>query len=682
MESGGIRPPAAAAVSPMTAEEEAMKRNTDCVYFLASPLTCKKGNECEYRHSEAARVNPRDCWYWLNGTCMNPKCAFRHPPLDGLFGAPPTPAVPQVTAPSKIAPSNKSVPCYYFQKGNCLKGDRCPFTHGPASSGSNPPSKVSPSTPLPPKEQPIISQKTNPNPKFVSNNRIINNNNNNKPVSNVSKPALNFNRPIEPKSIPKAETLVNNKPMLANNNNNYKSNNFSDEERPDYPHNQFPVNRGAQVQNREILEDSRDGSEFLGESSPGFDVLVDHDEQDSSRFLPPNEENHHQIRRAYNEMYPLDHDYEILPRHEFERERERYGVPQEQDYHQPEFDQFERNKRPRRENSRDRDLDRPSRRQSSRDEMDSEMNGSDLRLRLMSKQRRANGSRPEVNRESRDHRREDRSNRHRNERRVSVDRVDHLDHVDRIGRGTRLHGRIKMPERKPDLMHLEMERDNRRRNFRVSPVRPREIMRPRSSEFVGAAVGRPGFRRSEEDFVNFAGPKSLRELKGGKMSEKGEERRGSRERESSLDFEGPKPLSVILKRKREAAGTGSGSSSETKFQNDDSTPKEEKVNAIEGEEEEIEEGMIQEGDNGNDMNEKETEEGPYDANDCVEREEEYKMEEGEEEYKEGEEEYKEGEQEYKEGEEEYYEEEEVNEEYLEEYEDDEDDFAKKVGVVI
>ena len=25
-----------------SAEEEALKRNTDCVYFLASPLTCKK----------------------------------------------------------------------------------------------------------------------------------------------------------------------------------------------------------------------------------------------------------------------------------------------------------------------------------------------------------------------------------------------------------------------------------------------------------------------------------------------------------------------------------------------------------------------------------------------------------------------------------------------------------------
>lgn len=38
MESGGGRE----AIRPVTAEEEAMKRNTDCVYFLASPLTCKK----------------------------------------------------------------------------------------------------------------------------------------------------------------------------------------------------------------------------------------------------------------------------------------------------------------------------------------------------------------------------------------------------------------------------------------------------------------------------------------------------------------------------------------------------------------------------------------------------------------------------------------------------------------
>jgi len=31
-----------AAAKPLTPEEEALRRSTDCVYFLASPLTCKK----------------------------------------------------------------------------------------------------------------------------------------------------------------------------------------------------------------------------------------------------------------------------------------------------------------------------------------------------------------------------------------------------------------------------------------------------------------------------------------------------------------------------------------------------------------------------------------------------------------------------------------------------------------
>ena len=34
--------PQTTTTAPTSAEEEALKRNTDCVYFLASPLTCKK----------------------------------------------------------------------------------------------------------------------------------------------------------------------------------------------------------------------------------------------------------------------------------------------------------------------------------------------------------------------------------------------------------------------------------------------------------------------------------------------------------------------------------------------------------------------------------------------------------------------------------------------------------------
>ncbi|KAF8034546.1 hypothetical protein BT93_C0763 [Corymbia citriodora subsp. variegata] len=102
--------------------DEAQKRNTDCVFFLASPLTCKKGLDCEYRHNEIARLNPRDCWYWLAGNCLNPTCGFRHPPLDTHA---------EVSSELQMAPANKiSTPCYFYYNGFCNKGDNCPYSHG------------------------------------------------------------------------------------------------------------------------------------------------------------------------------------------------------------------------------------------------------------------------------------------------------------------------------------------------------------------------------------------------------------------------------------------------------------------------------------------------------------------------------------------------------------------------
>ena len=44
MEAAGTAAASADAAKPLTPEEEALRRNTDCVYFLASPLTCKKVN--------------------------------------------------------------------------------------------------------------------------------------------------------------------------------------------------------------------------------------------------------------------------------------------------------------------------------------------------------------------------------------------------------------------------------------------------------------------------------------------------------------------------------------------------------------------------------------------------------------------------------------------------------------
>ncbi|CAI9100187.1 OLC1v1037130C1 [Oldenlandia corymbosa var. corymbosa] len=79
-----------------------------------------------------ARLNPRDCWYWLSGSCLNPTCAFRHPPLDThAETGPESAAAKQQSA----LPVNKSnVPCYYFYNGYCNKGESCYFMHGPEGS--------------------------------------------------------------------------------------------------------------------------------------------------------------------------------------------------------------------------------------------------------------------------------------------------------------------------------------------------------------------------------------------------------------------------------------------------------------------------------------------------------------------------------------------------------------------
>ncbi|KAA8523033.1 hypothetical protein F0562_009456 [Nyssa sinensis] len=110
-------------------DEELQKRNTDCVYFLASPLTCKKGIDCEYRHSEIVRLNPRDCWYWLAGSCLKPTCAFRHPPSERCTEGSSESTLPQYQC---SVPVNKTnVPCYFYFNGFCNKGDQCSFLHGP-----------------------------------------------------------------------------------------------------------------------------------------------------------------------------------------------------------------------------------------------------------------------------------------------------------------------------------------------------------------------------------------------------------------------------------------------------------------------------------------------------------------------------------------------------------------------
>ncbi|MFS8027862.1 putative transcription factor C3H family [Helianthus anomalus] len=414
-----------AAQSTAPEEDELLKRNTDCVYFLASPLTCKKGSECEYRHSDIARVNPRDCWYWLNGNCLNPKCAFRHPPLDGLLGSDvSTPKGPP--APAPYATPKQGVACIFFQKGYCLKGHLCPFLHGPSNSINNKPTQPGPAIPVtePPKTVQQVSVR--------------------KPVefqpSQGKQPPLPTRNGVDKKIAPPA--LV--PPPVINE-----------------PQSNKP-NRSYHATNGRIVN-GKDAEEYSREPSPGFDVLVD------------------------NEVEDAGHDYDV--------DRDMYRENRDYDHYNVRDGHFEVDR-----------VDHLERRLYPRNDRDDD---SDLRHRL-SKQRRGCGNelRSAVNRE------------------FHADRITRDRHSDRPDQGTlssRLRGRIKIPGRSTS--------PTKENNSRVDRVRDRV------------------------SDSKFAGPKRLSELKSVRAEHQSNDERflGKRKHpktEEDLSFEGPKPLSEILKRKR------------------------------------------------------------------------------------------------------------------------------------
>ncbi|XP_073011624.1 zinc finger CCCH domain-containing protein 32-like isoform X1 [Typha latifolia] len=604
METGGGQEE----IRPLTAEEEAQKRNTDCVYFLASPLTCKKGSECEYRHSEGARVNPRDCWYWLNGNCLNPKCSFRHPPLDGLFGVPttsgPVPPPPSHTSlspqvPASVVPayntSKQIVPCYYFQKGNCLKGDKCPFMHGTQAAG-NPISHQVPKVSTSFVEPPMTQKKDLWGIKECRQQHILTQQNNHiigadkpkasvdKPTACVAKPRVTVDKPIEAtptsaKSFTKAASAPKDIQLLKK---SLPTNSSDDDHRFHQSH--LPVASGY-VQNMDQYYEvqpsdgralnGKESDEFLRESSPGFDVLVDNDDDDTGYLH--NEDEYARALQDGRNLNPGD-DYEYYHDHELvhKYERDQYNELAEYDQLGQPHDSYEREQR---KTSPERVLDGSSlskRRVSQRGINHHEIDSSDLRHRL--KQRRLDGSRSDgrAERYRRDgHYLEERQRGHHTRR--------DQQHVSRVSSiSTRLKGRIRLPGRSsPDKVDLQTEKegDRGRPHGRLSPVRsldfPRrhgERVRQRSSEEFAAGARSLGGKLTKGDDIeslNFAGPKRLAELKGTKSTESSREQSTKSmgftsmdlglknstkagESEGSLPFDGPMPLSVILKRKREA----------------------------------------------------------------------------------------------------------------------------------
>ncbi|XP_031400935.1 zinc finger CCCH domain-containing protein 17 [Punica granatum] len=568
--------PQASSASVPSAEEEALKRNTDCVYFLASPLTCKKGSECEYRHSEYARVNPRDCWYWLNGNCLNPKCAFRHPPLDGLLGAqasasigaslpPQQVAVPPSTPNSYNNSGRQAVPCIFFQKGLCLKGDKCSFLHGANSFGN----KVQQATPTmltgdlstsrkPPgvlqkcfQEQQVPAQSSKP-PVLQSSAKLVLN--------------AEYDTPGNVGSLEKSSVARSTDEEASQCKPSHPSSilNGSLQSRSGRSHHTYAFDERS-------FQNDKEADEFLRESSPGFDVLVDDELGDPEYYHGEDQfrrtrTRERRISSSANE-YEMDHpadfnslsdaDREMLhDRHIFESYDQMSG--------QFGWDQ------PR--NQSEKIFGGLSHREG-RNHVNSEtpefFGGSDLRHRL-SKQRRVNGLRsvvsndfvPDSHVEERNYRgSSQRDSQHASSQESSL--------------SDRLRGRVKFPGRSVGDGHEDKpdwQMDRERSLGRLHQGRLRDRLKGRLQEENSSAVGKrsssPQMRRETWDGTdaNFAGPKSLSELKSMGQQIKGQEssslavrrqdeRAGDQQSDVDLSFEGPKPLSVLLKRKREAKTT-------------------------------------------------------------------------------------------------------------------------------
>ncbi|KAK9670049.1 hypothetical protein RND81_13G173300 [Saponaria officinalis] len=559
-------PPSTAAVK---AEYDSSKRNTDCIYFLASPLTCKKGSECEYRHCESARTNPRDCYYWLNGNCMNPKCAFRHPPLDVLAppqagnSVGPSPPVPPSGTP---APSKQAVPCVFFQQGFCLKGDRCPFLHGPFPSASH---KIWPNPATTAATEAPAFKKSFGGPQKYTQTRM----------GFQSLPKV-VEAPRQPQAhaVPKvvAAQLVAGDPAGKR----YQAPGVIKEIPKSQEIKPSRIDDGSLRSNAARFENQnhrnrRDVKDSLRETSPGFDVLVDDklrkDEyyHDEDQYVTTRGREGRRIdefnighRDHYNSATGVDLD----------NYRNKHGY-NSCDILQDDYARVQRGASSERPTPRDR------RGPYKSESPDYTQNASDLRHRL-SKQRRGNGLRSVVSPDYKptNHHPEDRGYRgsQRDTRSPSRDRSI----------GSRLQGRIKLPRRSPPVTtrgHVYPDKDNERgRNVgRSSPTRPHvSSHRGRLQDRLGARLqdesneGRSFRKDSTTD--EFAGRKRLLELRGTNRADSkhqqltdhhsvsGRKLRGtvvasSVGSEGDASFAAPKPLSEILKRKRKAGMTASTS---------------------------------------------------------------------------------------------------------------------------
>ncbi|XP_031475982.1 zinc finger CCCH domain-containing protein 32-like isoform X2 [Nymphaea colorata] len=530
-----------------------------------------KGADCEFRHSEVARVNPRDCWFWRNGNCLNPKCAFRHPPLDGFRGnsaAPSSsvsrpalpPAAPLAHFPSYMpgpyqspaySSNRQKIPCYYFQKGTCLKGDKCPFMHGSQPAGDSTSSQVAETVPA------SDSHSIKKTMKGTGDSILQQENPSGDTIQRVEIPAIvkaNAEAGHASTSPPEKNLLINGgdksrmciqSSMLVCGGNTLSTH---------HTH-QSQVN-DAQAEN------GKDVDECLGESSPGFDVLVDDDVEEAEYFDTDIEGALSHSRRHLKSMREFDYTASCMdPLGEFE----------ESEVDPP--DAYRRNQdlhgREQSHACMDWGLERPSSEERILrfgEESHDVTNGQDLRYHL-SKQRRANGS--AIGAGSDRHgdlwRRDDKLERYH---RHSYEELAQYSNVE-SSISSRLKGRIKFPgnhsQDPSSERYLDMETKRRQMRIRSSPSRSMVHRETHNNK----ARGRPNaaLRTGEiSDYPQHSSASSNRQILKSQVVHEGDEQNvrprkfSSQDSSAQLSFEGPKPLSVILKRKRAMVSVDSSGS--------------------------------------------------------------------------------------------------------------------------
>ncbi|OWF40385.1 zinc finger CCCH domain-containing protein 11A-like [Mizuhopecten yessoensis] len=86
------------------------KSNDDCFYFFSS--SCAKGDQCVYRHCEAARQSTVTCVYWKQNRCKTDDCRYRHSETI-----------------EPIIQNKAELPCYFESIASGCTRPMCPFQH-------------------------------------------------------------------------------------------------------------------------------------------------------------------------------------------------------------------------------------------------------------------------------------------------------------------------------------------------------------------------------------------------------------------------------------------------------------------------------------------------------------------------------------------------------------------------